>query len=159
MLESLKNGCLVTGGQSNQAYYTLDRAYCLDEGEMKNKVHIVVYSSEGIVLFGAGKGDYDTIVRLGQEAINSRRRYHKSVLSALSALNEAGNLPPPSPEERMFQLSIGGDVDALVVGKFLPCNGQLQSSKLYPKSCACGFEVQKSLLTSKVRWLLKCKCM
>ena len=52
--------------------------------------------------------DIDLMVCSGRAAIESRLVWHKSVQNALQALDDAHNIDPPSTEEQLLQLSVGG---------------------------------------------------
>ena len=61
---------------------------------------------------------------------------------------QAGYMPAPTVEERVFQAAISGDLNSLMRGKFLPCSG-LQNNPDVTIHCACGFQVEGKKILKK----------
>mmetsp|Transcript_35897 Transcript_35897/g.75572 ORF Transcript_35897/g.75572 Transcript_35897/m.75572 type:complete len:107 (+) Transcript_35897:923-1243(+) len=101
--------------------------------------------------------DVQTMVRLGEAAILNRLVYHHSIQSALLALDQSANHLTPTIDDRMLQVSLGGDPDLLVVGKFLPCQ-RLSSNPDIRIRCACGLRVKDTPRTSQLKGFLRCRC-
>lgn len=139
MLESLKGGCLRIGDHSREAFYTLNRFYSLDTERLKQHAHVLLSSPDGIIGLLADHAETDQIIRMGEMAVLSHLVYHQSINEALEALNQASNLPSPSVKECKLQLSIGGDVDLMAIGNFLPCALRSDNHSISVR-CACGFE-------------------
>lgn len=164
MLASLEAGCLRIGdhAQSNgHAYYTLDRLLSVNGGNLKNTAHVLINSSSGIRLLpAAGPVEVGKIMSWGQSAIENRLEYWHSLREAIIALHQASNLPPPSIDERVLQVAIGGDPsDSMMVGKFLPClpcQGQSNDRDINTR-CACDFTVDDNKKEG-VKELLRCRC-
>lgn len=159
MLAALEQGCLRKGTNAKQSFYTLDRRYESNRDHLMDIAQMIVESNDGIPKScPAGRTGVDTIIRMGEAAIVSRLRWHRTILEAIISLDEASKLPPPSIDERLFQISIGGDPELLQIGRFLPC----QHMKEHPDitiRCACGFEVKDtSLPQDEVHNILRRQC-
>ena len=90
------------------------------------------------------------MIGLGWTAVKSRLAYHQTVQDALRALHRASKLGPPSFEEEVLQISIGGNVESMMIGNFLPSPCQLRGGEHDPTiRCAHGFKVEKSMKTSQ----------
>ena len=71
-------------------------------------------STNGMKLCPIGR-DVDTMIRLGDLTIQSRLKLHKSTSKEILELDRAGTLGPPSLEEELLQISIGGDLRTMNV--------------------------------------------
>lgn len=157
MLAALEAGCLRTGEHTDQAFYTLDRVFSVRDWILKDTAHIIIESVHGMRLSPAGRYDVMKLIRWGESVIEERLSYHHSMQCAIQSLDEASKLGPPSIDERIFQVSIGGDTNTMVMGKFLPCQ-KLQNNPNIDIKCACGFTVDCTPVPNKLRSLLRCKC-
>jgi len=99
---------------------------------------VLMSSTRGTRLFLANRFDVDAMIRLGTSAIESRLVYHRTIQEAISALDRASSLPTPSLKERVLQLSIGGDTESMMVGRFIPCSGGSDKPDIKLR-CACGY--------------------
>lgn len=139
MLAALKAGSLQFGENTNEAVYTLDRAYSIDRNRLQDIGRVLAAEKgKGIRAFTANPREMEMMIHCGQSAIQSRLVYHRSLQKALKALNEAQSATEPSLTERLLQLSVGGDKDALLMGRFLPCQGLCDNPDISIR-CACGF--------------------
>jgi hypothetical protein len=140
MLESLKGGCLRIGTHTDQAFYTLDRFFSIHKQKLRETARTLGISSSGIRLYHTDRrADIAKMISVGQSAIEMRMTRHRTLKGALEASHGAGNLLPPSFDERLLQVSIGGNPDSMQVGKFIPCAGHSDSTELTVR-CACGFK-------------------
>ena len=159
MLASLKGGCVRTGANSSQSFYTLHRYFCISEKQLDNKAHVVIGTRLGMRVCPGGVREVKSLVQLGGVALNNQLVYHRTIHDTLLALDNAGKLPPPSIDEQVIQISIGGDIDAMMIENFLPTPCQEKCGKVdIAINCARGFDVDKSVKTSRVKELLRCKC-
>mmetsp|Transcript_16202 Transcript_16202/g.34199 ORF Transcript_16202/g.34199 Transcript_16202/m.34199 type:complete len:367 (-) Transcript_16202:3014-4114(-) len=156
MLSSLEGGCLKTGQHSSQAYYTLDRIFSAQRDKLHKTARLIVDTHQGMRTCPVGRQEVQQMIQCGQLAVDSRLVYHRLLNDAIVALDKAGDLPPPSIDERILQLSIGGDPESMMVGRFLPCRG-LSSKPDVTIRCACGFAVDGTT-PPEVRTLLRRRC-
>ena len=157
MLNALCSGCLLVGVHSKQAFYTLERVFSVQNQQLKDTYHSLFGSSDGIKLCKAGMAEINTIRGVVDVLISNRLQYHKSIKRAVQALEQAGNMTAPTIEERVFQVAIGGDIDSLMMGKFLPCDGCQHTPDVNIR-CACGFQVEGRTPTKEEKELLRSKC-
>lgn len=157
MMAALKAGCLRERVNASRAYYyhTLDRVYSIDKRNLRRIGCILWLSDRGIILLRASRCDIDLMVRSGRAAIESRLVWHKSLQNALQALDDAHNIDPPSTEEQLLQLSVGGDIDSMVMGQFLPCTGLKDIPNIRTR-CACGFTGKN--VPEVAQNLFRCRC-
>ena len=155
MLDSLEIGCLRKSGD-DRSYYTLNRRFKIRKEQLRNSAQTVFNTPNGMKLCPAGYDGINAMVSIGEESVNSRLVYHVSISNAILELDHASNLPTPSLEEELLQISIGGDPKLLNVGKFLPCQGLFDNPKISVR-CACGFVVDDTMHDAASS-LLRCKC-
>lgn len=141
LLWSLKAGCLRVGLHSLKAYYTLDRPFYVDKTKLRDVACLLFSSAYGIQLCAAGRDDVKRLIGIGNMAINSQLIFHETIKSAIISLDNASGLEAPEIDDVMFQLSIGGDPDALMLGQFLPCKKMCGHPDITVR-CACGFTVE-----------------
>ena len=139
MMDALKAGCFRIGDRTSRSFYTLNHIYSVDERHLQEIAHTIIKSGHGLRLTPANPRDVKLMIRCGQMAIESRLVYHNSVHGAVVSLDNARN-EEPSTEERMLQLSVGGDPNSMMIGRFLPCQAT-QNSPDVKLRCACGFAV------------------
>ena len=140
MLTCLEAGCLRTGAHAIQTYYTLNRPWCVDTEELANNSRLLLDTPTGIWECSTGKQDVKRLVSMGQFANESRVIFHKTITKAIIALDKARKLPPPTVDDILLQVSVGGDTDALTMGQFLPCKQHRDHPDIRIR-CACGFVV------------------
>ena len=141
MLDCLKAGCLRTGDHSKHAYYTLNRKYSVEGNQRLNgTAQLLIGSPNGMRLCPAGRMDVKIMIRWAHWIVEDKLKHHPTMNGAIISLNKASNLPQPTMGERMLQISIGGDPDSLMLGKFVSCAG-LCSKPDVSIRCACGFGV------------------
>lgn len=157
MMSSIEAGCLRIGAHSNQAFYTLSRTYSISREELKVNAHVILDTTTGIRLCKAARADVDKLVNWGELAIDGRLSNHQTKAKAICALDRASRLPQPSISERVLQVSIGGNPDNMVVGKFLPCQGLCENPNVDIR-CACGFVACDEEDKERVRSLLRRRC-
>ena len=135
MLKSIEAGCLRLGGdESSKNYYTLDRLYSLQKTKLRKSIHVLKDSAEGIQLVRGSQVHVEKMIKLEEKLTLFHLHRHRTIHEAVSALHQAADLPPPSLKERMMQVSIGGNPNDMMVGKFLPCQGDYFNP---PQSCLC----------------------
>jgi hypothetical protein len=143
MLESLNGGCL-RGIDSKRAFYTIDRRYTINERMLKNAAMVIIASqSDGMMkLTPVGRDEVASIISIAQLVLRCKSVRHETMLNAIIELQRAGSLPPPSLNETLLQISMGGDSSpqAMMIGQFLPCAG-LSAHPDIAVRCACGFTV------------------
>lgn len=155
MVKSIEAGCLRLGGdQSSKNYYTLDRLYSVQETKLRETLHVLKDSAEGIQLHRGSRVDAAKLIRWGSKAILFHLSRHRTIHNAVSALHHASSLPRPSIKERMLQLSMGGNPNAMMVGKFLPCQGDFFNAKAV---CACGYKFHE-LTPAEAKGHTRCRC-
>ena len=124
---------------------------------MRNTCHILFESDDGIKLCRAGKLDVNMVCKVGHELVKNQLSYHGYVKNATHALHQSSNIPPPSIEERMFQVAIRGNIASMMIGKFLPCHC-LQSDPNIQIQCACGFKLKDGKVSRQLIEILKPQC-
>lgn len=135
MIECLKAGCLREGKHSKEAYYTLQRKYTVVQERLKGEAHIVIVSGQDMLLSPADRNDIKQLIDWGESLVESMLVYHRSKNEAVTALDDASNLLPPTISERMVQIAIGGDPDSMMIGKFIPCEEAQQQSRCFSSLC------------------------
>lgn len=138
MLAALQAGCVQIGEHSTHAVYTLSRAFVRNRRRLKDIARTLVPSQQGIRLFVASSRDIELMIRCGESAILSQLVHHSSIRKAVQALDRINDSNQPSSGERLLQLSVGGDVDSMSVGSFIPCGGRCNNPDIGIR-CACGF--------------------
>ena len=108
MVKSFEAGCLRLGGdESNKNYYTLDRLYSVNEKKLRETMHVLNDSAEGIQLHRGSRVNAAKLIKWGKQAIIFRLKWQHTLHEAVSALHLASHLPPPSIKEHMLQVSMG----------------------------------------------------
>jgi len=120
MLDAIELGCLCTVSEKAQPWYTPDRWYLIGKRELLNTAQLVFLSTNGMKLCPIGR-DVDDMIHLEDLAVQSHKKRHKTISKAILELDRAGKLGPPSLEEELLQISIGGDPRTMHVGKCVPC--------------------------------------
>ena len=108
VLESLQVGCLRIG-ESSDTFFTLDRKYAVQKSTLLHNAKMVLDTDDGMELIPAGRLGVDATMDLGETALQRRLKRQRSMKEALSELKRAGNLGEPPLEEKLLQISIGGD--------------------------------------------------
>ena len=160
MLESLQVGCLRIG-ESSDTFFTLDRKYAVQKSTLMHNAKMVLDTDDGMELIPAGRLGVDAMMDLGETALQRRLKHHESMKEAISELKRAGNLGEPPLEEKLLQISIGGDPAMMMVGKFIPCRNVMNNPEIDAnKRCACGFVgLDVSIMVRKeVKSLLRPMC-
>jgi len=155
MLDALELGCLCTVSEKAQSWYTLDRRYSIRKRELLNTAQLVFLSTNGMKLCPTGR-DVDAMICLGDLAVQSRKKRRRTISKSILELDRAGKLGPPSLEEELLQISIGGDPRTMNVGKFVPCQ-RLAYNPDVEIRCACGFIVDDAI-HSESKHLLRRTC-
>lgn len=159
MLDALEKGCLRRGTDSTQSFYTLDRRFSKEKNKLLDVALMAVESHDGVPkICPAGRSGVDILLRLGESAIFRRLVYHQAMSQAIQTLDGASKLPPPSLDDQLLQISIGGNPKLLQMGRFLPCQ-RMKDNPDVAVRCACGYVVQDlSLPKDKIRQLLRRQC-
>ena len=92
MLASLKGGCVRTGANSSQSFYTLHRYFCISEKQLDNKAHVVIGTRLGMRVCPGGVREVKSLVQLGGVALNNQLVYHRTIHDTLLALDSADSL-------------------------------------------------------------------
>ena len=103
----------------------------------------------------AMRADALEMIRLGTAAVRNELKYHKTMPEVITAL-ESADYAPIELREKLLQISVGGDPESMLIGRFLPCLGKLEKPQR-AVGCACGFAVDIKLQTSQ-KQLLRRKC-
>lgn len=142
LLGALKAGSLSIGGHSSHAFYTLDRLFLGNIQTLKMKAHTLDASSNGIQLFPAqvSGGAAECIKRCAESAKENLLVYCSTMNDAIERLNSAKEREEVPFHERCIQVGLGGDVQLMDIGSFLPCAGTADNPKIRTR-CACGFHV------------------
>ena len=139
MLASIQSGCLRS--ESKQSYYTLCRRFEVKKSILQNTAQMIVASPGGQMnLCPAGRVEISNMYTLGSRAVQNQMLYHNTISKAICGLHEASNLPRPSLEEELLQVSIGGNTASIHIGQFLPCQMLCDQPNIKVR-CACGFVV------------------
>ena len=147
---ALRGGCYRRAKYSKQAYYTLKHAFCSDGGAVRRQPHVIKLTGGGLTLVresrAASAGVSKSILRCGEDA-KAQLLYGQSYRTSALALAsfEDAHEKDPTLYEKAVQVTLGGCVESMSIGCFVPCDLQADAfagtGAFLSKRCGCGFAV------------------